>query len=510
MDISWGYSPKTEKFIPLGDFPADQYLIIVRQAIENLGWELSHVSESGIIAYTPLSLQSYSEQITVRILNNFVHVKSECLGIQLLFNDYGKNNANLEKLFHEFEYVQFHLQNEWEEQVQAFHNFAATQDDSYFDRAPLAIKNKITNIFNLLLPQKGYTVTPIIVLLNIIGLGTWFLVMAGIAIVVLRHGEISDKTAERLLDFGVLSRKEVLDGEYWRLLTYQFLHSGIRHLFFNMYALVYLGLIVENKLGWKKFLIVYLLSGICGGFASIVFRDSGGTIGSSGAVMGIFGALLAMILHKFFEPKANRALLISTVFVLAIMLVSGLTNERVDNACHFGGIIGGFIITNILIFDRNKQYEFSTPVFRYLTVALFFGTVTFSVFKFTPQYQNEEFLILKNDFNKNSASLNRLFTMKGDATKAEKANFVKRNVLAPAKANLVVVRQMKGLLLNKKYDLDRSLKVKLAEETHATVLFVLEDIESDHVYRQEVAKRLSYLQRMQIKYADSLNQGRRR
>lgn len=61
MSISWGYSPKVEKYIPLGDFPMDRYLIIARQAIENLGWNLSHISERGIIAYTPISFQSYSE-----------------------------------------------------------------------------------------------------------------------------------------------------------------------------------------------------------------------------------------------------------------------------------------------------------------------------------------------------------------------------------------------------------------------------------------------------------------
>ena len=72
MSISWGYSPKTEKFIPLGNFPADKYLIVAQQAIENLGWKLSHISETGLIAYTPISFQSYSEEIAIRIQNNFV------------------------------------------------------------------------------------------------------------------------------------------------------------------------------------------------------------------------------------------------------------------------------------------------------------------------------------------------------------------------------------------------------------------------------------------------------
>ena len=149
MSISWGYSPKIEKYIPLADFPADKYLIVAKQAIENLGWSLSHVSESGLIAYTPISFQSYSEEISIRIHGNFAVVKSECVGIQMFFNDYGKNDLNLEKFFHEFEYVEFHLKDVWEESLSKFHQLIATQDDHYFEKAPLATKNKIKNVFFL-------------------------------------------------------------------------------------------------------------------------------------------------------------------------------------------------------------------------------------------------------------------------------------------------------------------------------------------------------------------------
>lgn len=90
MAIAWGYSPKIEKYIPLGDFPADKYLVVVAQVIENLGWKLSHVSEVGIIAYTPISLQSYSEEISIRIEHNFAVVKSECVGYKCFLMTMGR------------------------------------------------------------------------------------------------------------------------------------------------------------------------------------------------------------------------------------------------------------------------------------------------------------------------------------------------------------------------------------------------------------------------------------
>ncbi|QNR84669.1 rhomboid family intramembrane serine protease [Pedobacter riviphilus] len=281
MLISWGYSPKIEKFIPLADFPADKYLIIARQAIENLGWSLSHVSESGLIAYTPISFQSYSEEISIRIHGNFAVVKSECVGIQMLFNDYGKNDANLEKFFHEFEYVEFHLKDVWEESLQKFHQFIATQDDQYFEKAPLATKNKIKNVLFLFFPQKGYTATPILVLLNIF----YYITLVLFSIVYLRYQFVRNGSSydpdfiEELkkiaLNFGVNQRNLVLGGEYWRLISYQFIHGSKSHLFFNMYALVYLGLMIENKLGWKKYLFIYLVSGICGGLLSLIFHQEG-------------------------------------------------------------------------------------------------------------------------------------------------------------------------------------------------------------------------------------------
>ena len=86
MSMSWGYSPKIEKYIPLGDFQIDRYLLVAKQAAENLGWKVSHISEKGLIAYTPISLQSYSEEVAIRFANNFAIVKSECIGIQMLLD----------------------------------------------------------------------------------------------------------------------------------------------------------------------------------------------------------------------------------------------------------------------------------------------------------------------------------------------------------------------------------------------------------------------------------------
>jgi len=506
MSISWGYSPKVEKFIPLSDFPSDKYLIIVRQAFENLGWKLSHVSESGIIAYTPLSFQSYSEEVSVRIHGNFAVVKSECVGMQLLFNDYGKNEANLSKLFHEFEYVQYHLNEQWDEQVRAFHEFAEQQDNNYFEKAPLAVKDKIRNIFYLFAPRKGYIVAPILLWLNIFCFFAWIGLLIAIPMLLVAKQVPQEEMAKIFAKFdtwGTLNRKLVLEGDYWRLLSYQFLHGSFRHLFFNMYAFVYLGLMLENKIGWKNFLLIYVLSGVCAGLTSIAYHENIYTVGASGAIMGLFGAMMALLLNKFFEKNANKALLVSTVFVLAIMLINGSISPRVDNACHLGGLISGFVMTYLLVFDHSWGKKIY-PALKYSAVVVVFGVFNFAIFAATTVYQHEEFLALKKEFDQNIYEFNQVLWMKAGYSKIEKEQYVYRYGIKPSKANLKVVEKMGKLKLNDYFTLDKELKTKIAKETYEAAELLMKDVKNDHLYKKEISVKIGHIMDMQRKFRDSL------
>lgn len=507
MNISWGYSPKKEKFIPLSDFPTDKYLIIVRQVIENLGWKLSHVSASGIIAYTPLSFQSYSEEISVRIQANFAVVKSECVGIQLLFNDYGKNEANLEKLFHEFEYVQYHLQEHWDEQVNIFHEYVAQQDDNYFEKAPLATKNKIKNIFQLLLPINGYAVTPILLLLNILFFIGWLILLIAVPFYITfqkASPEVVMETMRNVQLIGSINRKWVLEGDYWRLISYQFMHASLRHLFFNMYAFVYLGLMIENKIGWKNFLLVYILSGVCGGLNSIALHENIYTVGASGAIMGLFGSMMALLINQVFEKRANKALLVSTVFVLTLMLINGSITPMVDNACHLGGLIAGFVMTYLLVFDHQWGLKKISSTIKYANILFLFGAFMYAILALTPIYQHEEFAKLKVEFDKNMRAFDQVLWMKASYAKVEKEQHVHQNGIKPSKANLLVTKKMAQLKLNEQYTLDRSLKTKLAQETYEAAKLLLKDVRSNHQYKKEVTDKINNLIEMQVKFRDSL------
>jgi len=497
MQISWGYSPKIEKFIPLGDFPMDRYLVIARQAIENLGWNLSHISERGIIAYSPISLQSYSEEISIRIENNFAIVKSECVGIQMLFTDYGKNARNLEKFFHEFDYVEFHLKDAWEDSLAKFHDFAATQDPDYFEKAPLTAKNKIKNIFYLFLPQRNYLVTPVLILTNC----AYYVVCTLITVLFVKYLLLTKQplySVEKIGYYvGANSREFVISGQFWRLITYQFVHISIFHIFFNMYALAYIGLMVEHKLGTKKYVAIYLISGVCGGLLSLIYHETGYMAGASGAIMGLFGAFLALLLSKAFEKNATKALLISTLFVVAIMLLNGLKG-RVDNAAHIGGLVSGFIICYLLFNERLWKWNVSLTI-RYTLVACLTLLFAVGIVQHTPIIQTKEFLALEKKYQQNWVTYYSIFRLPADLPTGKKLTIVQVKGIDLWKENDSLVKQMLKLKLTKQQRFKAEFHAKVTEiQSKIVVLLYKECAESTKYYRREIRELTRELNSLRI------------
>ncbi|WP_423148693.1 rhomboid family intramembrane serine protease [Rubrolithibacter danxiaensis] len=450
MPASWGYSPKVEKYIPLGEFPAEQYLVVALKAIENLGWKLSHLSESGLIAYTNLSWQSYTEEISIRIKSNFAIVKSECVGIQLLFNDYSKNSDNLDKFFNEFEYVEFHLKDVWNEEVQNYQERAALSSNSYFETAPLASKEKIRNVLHLFVPRKGYLVTPIIIDLNIIYFLFSFILLVAKSVVLANKGngytDLENFYTNFYYSIGANNRHLTLSGNFWRLTSNTFIHFSVLHLFSNTYALAYIGLMTENKLGPKKFLLAYLLSGICGSTLSLIYHPTGIMGGASGAIMGMFGVFLAMLATDLFEKNARKAMMISTALVIALMLFNGM-GKQIDNAAHVGGLISGFIIGLLFTVKINNPPFLNTDALRYGAVITSISLIVSGSLYSIPDYQLERFKELNNAYLENQLLTRDVFSYIYYADKQEKLQHIKEKGVEPWDKNFRVTAEMERLKL---------------------------------------------------------------
>ena len=152
------------------------------------------------------------------------------------------------------------------------------------------------------------------------------------------------ETMEVLIDFGAKVNVFILNGQYWRLFTAMFIHIGVFHLLFNLYALYAIGPLVEGYFGHLRFTIIYILAGLFGSLASYAMTPAI-SAGASGAIFGLFGAVTVYFLkhHQNFG-KRGRAMLQNMAFILVINLAFGVVGRGIDNWGHIGGLIGGAVI----------------------------------------------------------------------------------------------------------------------------------------------------------------------
>jgi len=148
-------------------------------------------------------------------------------------------------------------------------------------------------------------------------------------------------------NFGPLTK----EGEWWRLLACTFLHFGLLHLAMNMWALWGAGGLVERLYGNFAFLSIYLFAGLTGSFASLYWNaDKVVSVGASGAIFGVYGALAAYVLREPGSvPKTVlKSLTNSTVAFIGYSIVLGAMVSAIDNAAHAGGLAGGFALAWVL------------------------------------------------------------------------------------------------------------------------------------------------------------------
>ena len=163
---------------------------------------------------------------------------------------------------------------------------------------------------------------------------------------------------DSLVKYGANVGDLVRHGEIWRLITHMFLHIGIFHLFFNMYSLYYIGPRVEDFFGKWKFLLIYLISGVSGALLSIAMHEGNvASAGASGAIFGLFGALLYF---GYNYRGYIGAIIQSQILPIVIYnLLLGFFISGIDMWSHIGGFIGGIILSNMLGTIENKEYKSS-------------------------------------------------------------------------------------------------------------------------------------------------------
>ena len=163
---------------------------------------------------------------------------------------------------------------------------------------------------------------------------------------------LSPNGRDIILQYG-LGAEGVANGEYYRFLTSMFLHSGIMHLASNAVYLYYFGVRSEKLLGTGRFLFLYLTAGVCGGLLSVFLGDGYGiSIGASGAIYGLLGAMLLLT-----KKRGSRytGMNYSTMLLLAATAICmGFFEPNVDNLGHIGGFLGGMAVFGLFL-RQNKN-----------------------------------------------------------------------------------------------------------------------------------------------------------
>lgn len=148
----------------------------------------------------------------------------------------------------------------------------------------------------------------------------------------------------------------IVNGDYYRLITGTFLHADIFHLIFNCYALYIIGSQIESFMGKFKYLIIYLGSALFGSMFSITFSNNA-SVGASGAIFGLMGALLYFGYH--YRVYLGNTLKSQIIPLIVLNLVLGfLSGGAIDNFAHIGGLIGGVLLTiSVGVKYKSSRFE---------------------------------------------------------------------------------------------------------------------------------------------------------
>ena len=154
---------------------------------------------------------------------------------------------------------------------------------------------------------------------------------------------------DALFVYGAKINAAIAAGQWWRLLTPMFLHAGIWHLFFNVYALFQLGPETERLFNQQRFLVIYFLSGLYASLASYAFTTAP-SVGASGAIFGLVGALIAyMRRYRQFFGRSGQQYLLNMLVIVVVNFVLGAVQPGIDNWAHLGGLVAGFVIGSLLL-----------------------------------------------------------------------------------------------------------------------------------------------------------------
>lgn len=314
-----------------------EFMSLAVQACRQMGWTMYPMEEDGVLFYTQGSPISYQEEIRIHLVENKATITSRSVSEYLY--DQQQNVNNILAFRSAFDIL---------------HNNFLVRTNRFVSLskgAPSPYHINLQAGWGALIPSETHKVTPVLIYLNVLILLA--MTLAGISPI--------DPKASSLLAWGGNFKPLVMEGEYWRLITYMFLHGGLAHLLGNLFALLFVGLYLEPLLGKARYLSAYILTGIVAGLASMMMHGHSVGVGASGAIFGLYGVFLALLTARLIRGTQRQTLLRSLLFFIIYALMMGLQGNT-DNAAHIGGLLSGILIGLLYLKGLRKPEKQKTGI----------------------------------------------------------------------------------------------------------------------------------------------------
>ncbi len=425
-----GLTPKHIFEFTLNELTPERFLVLVHETALSLNWKISFIKSEGVLAYTDNGVFSWNAEVKIKIEGNVAKIQSASVGSEIM--DLGRNKRNVEGFVSAFESVQKKLSSE---EIDAKFELLKLQfsidEKGVLNLDPVSSKDSIKNFFSVFVPSEEFSVTPILLDANIL----IFILMA------IDGVNIFLPDSQSLLDWGANFKPMTLEGGWWRLLTNCFLHIGIIHLLFNMYALLYIGVLLEPLLGKIRFAFVYILTGIAASVASLWWHDIAISAGASGAIFGLYGVFFALLTTNVIDKGAREALLPSISIFIIYNLVNGLRGG-IDNAAHIGGLISGLVFGYALLPSIKKPTD---ERYTWITVSLLTLITIVSSFVIYNKLPNAigEYDLKMKEFVKRETVALEVYKMAGDTPKEKLLAEIKDKGISSWKENIKLIDSFK-------------------------------------------------------------------
>jgi rhomboid protease GluP len=184
-----------------------------------------------------------------------------------------------------------------------------------------------------------FPLTSLIIAINVIYFG-------------LMHLFPGEDQGDTIRKWGAYAYSAIQDGEYYRFVTPIFMQIGVSHFIFNLFSIFMFVAVLEHLIGRGRFILIYMGAGIIGYVTTYLFSSSGLGLGASGAIFGVMGAFLYLVQKK--SPLLDSTSRTTVLIFFVMYLISTFTEANVSITGHIGGLIGGYVLANLLLIEKRQ------------------------------------------------------------------------------------------------------------------------------------------------------------